>query len=103
MLPKVYLETTIPSYLTSRPSRDIIIAGHQQTTHDWWQKRRLDFELYTSQLVIDECEVGDPAMAQKRLDVLEGIPILEIPTSVDKLAEALITHGPLPRKAETDA
>src|SRR5438105_4888045 len=99
MLPKVYLETTIPSYLTSRPSRDIIIAGHQQATHDWWRKRRLDFELYTSQLVIDECEAGDPAMAQKRLEILEAIPLLEIPTAVDELAEQLITAGPLPRKA----
>jgi hypothetical protein len=51
MKPRLYLETTIPSYLTSRPSRDLIIAGHQQITQDWWQSRRADFQLYVSQLV----------------------------------------------------
>jgi hypothetical protein len=51
---RVYLETTIPSYLTSRPSRDLIIAGHQQVTREWWEGRRDTFQLYLSQLVIDE-------------------------------------------------
>ena len=53
MKSRLYLETTIPSYLTSRPSRDLIIAGHQQVTRDWWEKRRGDFQIYISQLVLD--------------------------------------------------
>lgn len=32
----VYIETTVVSYLTARPSRDLIVAAHQQITHDWW-------------------------------------------------------------------
>jgi len=52
--PRLYLETTIPSYLTARPSRDLIIAGHQQITREWWEKRRGDFQVYISQLVLDE-------------------------------------------------
>ena len=103
MLPKVYIETTIPSYLTSRPSRDIIIAGHQQVTHDWWSKRRNDFELYISEIVIRECQAGDPVMARKRLDLLAEIPLLEILPDVDLIANQLITIGPIPKKAETDA
>ena len=103
MLPKVYIETTIPSYLTSRTSRNIVTAGHQQSTHDWWVIRRNDFELFVSEIVIRECEAGDTAMAAKRLEIIADIPVLEIPQTVDFLAEQLITDGPLPRKAETDA
>ncbi len=103
MKPKVYIETTIPSYLVARPSRDIIIAGHQQGTQVWWDTRRNDFELFVSEIVVRECEAGDPVMAAKRLQIIEQIPMLGIPETVDFLAEQLITKGPLPRKAETDA
>jgi hypothetical protein len=51
---KLYLETTIPSYLTSWPSRDLVIAGHQQITKEWWKKRKRAFDIYISQLVVDE-------------------------------------------------
>ncbi len=64
MAPKIYIETTIPSYLTARPSRDIIIAGHQQVTQSWWRNHRNEFDLYISQLVITECEAGEREMAQ---------------------------------------
>ena len=50
MKPKLYIETTIPSYLMARPSRDLIVAGHQQLTLEWWEKRRNDFDIYISQL-----------------------------------------------------
>jgi len=59
MKPKLYLETTMPSYLTSRPSRDLIIAGHQQITREWWGRREKQFDIYLSQLVIDEARMGD--------------------------------------------
>jgi len=58
MKPRLYVETTIPSYLTSRPSRDLIIAGHLQITREWWEKRRDAFQLYISQLVVDEASAG---------------------------------------------
>lgn len=60
MKPRLYLETTIPSYLTSRPSRDLIVAGHQQVIRDWWDKRRGDFQIYISQFVLDEVSAGTP-------------------------------------------
>ncbi len=63
MKPKLYVETTIPSYLTSRPSRGLIIASHQQITRQWCEKRRDAFQLYISQLVIDEASAG--AQAQR--------------------------------------
>ena len=55
----VYFETTIVSYLVSRPSRDILVAANQQTTHEWWTYRRQEFECYISQIVIDEIQDGD--------------------------------------------
>ena len=56
----VYLETTFISYLVARPSRDVVVAGHQQTTQDWWANRRTVFECFVSQVVIDEASAGDP-------------------------------------------
>jgi|ERR1039458_2341116 predicted nucleic acid-binding protein len=103
MKPRLYLETTIPSYLTSRPSRDLIIAGHQQITRDWWDKRRTDFQIYISQLVLDEAGAGDPAASRERLKVLQSLPLLDITPEVADLASGILASGKVPRKAATDA
>ena len=63
MNPKSYLETTIPSYLTSRPSRDLVMAAHQQITREWWDTQRDAFDLFVSQMVLDEVSSGDPEAA----------------------------------------
>lgn len=57
---RVYVETGIISYLTARPSRDLIVAGHQQLTHEWWQDRRPQFELFVSELVLRESRARRP-------------------------------------------
>jgi hypothetical protein len=59
----VYLETTLINYLVARPSRDLIVAGHQQITQEWWANRHSEFECRVSQVVVDEASVGDPAAA----------------------------------------
>ena len=66
MPPKAYLETSILSYLTARPSADVVIAAHQQITTDWWQTKKQEFDLYASQLVLQEASAGDPIAAQDR-------------------------------------
>lgn len=103
MKPRLYLETTIPSYLTSRPSRDLIIAGHQQITRDWWDKRRHDFQLYISQLVIDEASAGDPVAARERLKIVQPLSLLDITPGVAELASSILASGKIPHKAATDA
>jgi len=103
MKQKLYLETTIPSYLTSRPSRDLVIAGHQQVTKDWWEKRSDAFEIYISQLVIDEASAGDPDAARQRMLVIRDLAILDITPEVGHLAAALLASRVIPRKAATDA
>ena len=77
-MPDVYLETTIPSYLAARPSRDLVIAAHQQITHEWWAHARERFDLYVSEAVLAEIRAGDPDAAAQRLDLVAGLPALEI-------------------------
>ena len=75
MRPKVYIETTVVSYLTALPSRDIVQAAHQQLTREWWD-RRDRFELFVSQVVLAECGRGDAGAAARRLEILAGLPVL---------------------------
>src|ERR1035438_10217042 len=103
MSAKLYLETTIPSYLVGRPSRDLLVAAHQEITRDWWVSRRSDFELYVSELVVQEVRAGDALLAGQRLELLREVPILAVSSEILQLAEDLITEGPIPRKAAGDA
>ena len=100
---RVYIETTVISYLTARPSRDLIVAGHQQITHEWWDARRGDYELCASQLVLQEAGDGDPQAAQERMDVLAAMNVLEIKEAAIALAEELVQAGALPAKSGNDA
>src|SRR5229473_3407153 len=102
MKPTVYVETTIASYLTAWPSRDLVRAAHQQITREWWAQRD-GFELYSSRLVVQECQAGDAQAAADRLAALAGIPLLEQEVAVAELAEALLRDVPLPAKAAADA
>lgn len=99
----VYLETTFLSYLVARPSRDVIVAGHQQTTQDWWANRRTLFECSVSQVVIDEASVGDPVEVQKRLAIIGGLPILEVTADAESLTKAIMAANILPQHAFPDA
>jgi hypothetical protein len=99
---KIYVETSVISYLTARPSKTIIGAVHQQITLAWWELRS-DYELLVSQSVWQECAAGDPVAAQKRLAALEGISVLAITQDMVGLAEALIGQAIILAKAIEDA
>jgi len=103
MAERVYIETTVVSYLTARPSRDVVIAGHQQVTHEWWDTRRVNYELCVSQLVLDEAGAGDAQAAQERLLVLRPMLVLETTAEALDLAKELLQAGALPVKAADDA
>ena len=87
MKPRVYVETSIVSYLTARPARDIVIAGRQQSTRDWWATASSRFELVISQLVREEAGVGDPDAATARLAALAPLTRLAFPREALELAQ----------------
>lgn len=99
----VYLETSVVSYLTNRPSRDVVVAGHQAVTRDWWELRRADFTLYVSEPVLDEAGAGDPNAAAKRLAALSGIDVLDVTDEAIEFAAQLLRLGVIPEKAAIDA
>jgi hypothetical protein len=102
-MPTVYLETTIPSYLASRPSRDLIVAGNQMLTRRWWKQRRRRFDLFVSQIVMDEAGAGDANAAAKRLRLLRGMRKLNVTDECLALGRTLLARAALPLKAATDA
>lgn len=103
MKPKVYLETSVISYATARLSNDLIIAGHQKLTQEWWERRKPTFEVYISQLVIKETSVGDPDAAEQRMLALRHIPLLHITDEVTRLSQTFLSQNALPKKAAGDA
>jgi len=100
---RVYIETSIPSYLTARPSNDIRVMANQNTTLEWWENRKSDFECYISEFVIAEVSQGNSDAASRRTAVLEDLPELDVTEEVQRLAKALIDEGPIPERAEIDA
>lgn len=103
MKPKVYIETTIVSYLAARPSRDLIVAGHQQITHEWWQTSRHNFAVVSSQLVVREAGAGDPEAAETRRAFLAGLILVEITEEALTLAQHLLQTKAIPKDFPEDA
>jgi len=99
----VYLETSIISYLAARPSRDVIIAGHQQATYEWWFAERSNFSIYSSSLVLREASFGDAMAASTRLQWLEGVHLLAVTPEAEEFAKVLLHRMALPAKAAADA
>ena len=102
MKARVYLETTIPSYLTAWPSRDIVRAAEQEVTREWWTSRDA-FDLYVSELVLDEVSAGDPKAAAQRLELLAGIQLLGMTGEAEALGAELVAQAALPQRAAIDA
>ena len=98
----VYIETSVVSYLVALPSRDLIVAGHQQVTQDWWENRRAKFACSISDVVLGEARDGDATQAALRLRALEGFPKLAATPEAERLAAAFL-QGVLPAKAARDA
>lgn len=81
----VYIETTVLSYLVALPAKDVVIAGHQKTTQDWWAIRRAEFDCFISQVVIDEISAGDPSEVKKRLAVADSLDSLAVTEDAGEL------------------
>ena len=103
MKPTVYVESSVISYLTSRPSRDVVIAARQAITREWWDAHRHRFELRISILVEEEISKGNPTAAGLRLATISGIASLSISDEATKIAELLLSRGAIPKGSEEDA
>ena len=99
----VYIETTIPSYLTAHRSTQEPMASHQRITKDWWHHERMRFRLYSSIAVRAEISKGDATAAARRLKPMVGIPELEVTAEVQPLADSIVQLLQLPPKAAMDA
>jgi hypothetical protein len=103
MRPTVYIETTIPSLLTARPSRDVETAAQQIATREWWENRRKDFDLFVSPEVLSEAAQGDVEAARMRLESLADLPVLAVTDEVEELTRRILDTGLIPSRATRDA
>ena len=103
MKKRVYLETTVVSYLTARPSRDLVVAGHQEATRELWPGLAARYETYVSALVYEEARRGDAEQAKMRLAAIEVFPMLDIDDEARTLAERIIAGKGIPREYPEDA
>jgi predicted nucleic acid-binding protein len=103
MIRRIYIETSVVSYLTVRQSNDVIRSACQQITQSWWNHGRLTVMSYISPYVVEEASAGDPAAAAERIEALRSIPVLPITPEIPNLAEFLLLGGGLPAKARIDA
>lgn len=103
MKPKVYLETSVVSYWTAPPSRNTRVAAFQQATHEWFSTKRAAFDLFVSDLVVEEASAGDASYAQARLAAMKPFPRLLIAPEARTLAPFVLKSGNLPPDALADA
>lgn len=101
--PRIYVETSVVSYLTARQSTDVRVRANQVVTLDWWETRRPHFDLFVSEFVITETSLGDSDAADRRLKAIHGIPQLEATQEARSLGDRLMSEGPIPLEAALDA
>ena len=103
MKPRVYVETSVLGYLTSRPSGDLVVAGRQKITRDWWRYALKAFDLVASELVHREASAGDPQAIRDRREALKGLPVLAITERAEDLARALVVGAAVPPTEREDS
>lgn len=100
---RIYIESTIPSYVVARPARDLLQAARQQLTRDWWELKRHEHDLFTSQIVLDEIGSGDATMAEQRLALVDAIALARATDESEALTQRIIDSGVVPPRANRDA
>jgi hypothetical protein len=100
---RVYIETSVVSYYTGRASRDVVIAGHQQATQDFWPLLSQDLLPHVSALVVKEAGKGSPELARKRLDAIGSFPVLASTPEAERLAQDILDARGIPAEYPEDA
>ncbi|WP_425618373.1 type II toxin-antitoxin system VapC family toxin [Anatilimnocola sp. NA78] len=99
----MYIETSIVSHATARPSNLPAVAVLQQQARSWWDHERAKYRLVTSHFVITEAASGDAEAARLRLEMLAGIPLLLPSEQVEVIASEILRRALMPPKAKFDA
>ena len=99
----VYIESSVISYPTAWPSRDLVIAGHRAVAVEWWNEHRLRYDVYVSPLVVEEISAGDASAAEERLRVIADILSVTIAAEAESLASALLAANAVPANSARDA
>jgi predicted nucleic acid-binding protein len=100
--PKLYLDTSVISYLAARPSRDALTRSRQELTRYWREHRRHEFALYTSELVKEEAERGNAEASRARMEILRHTQLAPPSAAADFLAPLFLRATGLPKKASND-
>jgi len=103
MSESIYIETSILGYLTARLTRNLILVANIEITKEWWESRRNAFKLYISQVVLDEVARGDVEIAAQRMEILNGLQLVELNQAVQNLSAQFLKRSNLPQKASDDA
>jgi hypothetical protein len=99
----VYLDTSVPSYLTARPTREPRAWRKQRVSCLWWHAYRGRFKIYVSDYVIAEAVRGNSEAAQRRIDVISEIESLNATAQTDELATSILLETGLPEHVRPDA
>ena len=102
-MPTLYIETSIVSYLRQQLSSQVVAAARQLLTRKWWDEERSNYELVTSQYVLDETSAGDPTLAAERVQSLDGIPLLPLDPQIAVIANEIVSRAILPPQGTIDA
>ena len=100
---KVYIETSVVSYYTARPNRDVVIAGHQQATHNFWMRLDQNFEPFVSAVVLAESGKGNAEQAEERLEAVRRFRVIQITPEAQALARQIVAGGGVPAEFPEDA
>ena len=103
MKSKLYIETSVVSYLVAHPSKDVVVAGQQASTRRWWKERRRTYDVFASKLVWQEAEEGNHEAVERRLKFIRPLRWLQVTAEVVQLTQALVGRKALPPNAADDA
>lgn len=102
MKASVYIETTIPSlYHEARTDADIV--ARRAWTRDWWDHHRANYEVFTSDAVIDELERGEYPGQDAAMALMADVPLLEINSAIGDVVAAYISNRVMPADPAGDA
>lgn len=102
MRPTLYLDSSVPSYHLPQGNDPIVHARHLLTRR-WWTGELDRFEVFVSQVVLDELAGGDPERARERLALVDAFALLDIDEEVERVARFYVDNLAMPRRNMRDA